>query len=101
MNHKQKLAVQELLDGYKMNMSYYSSWSAYGQFHVYGNKTTESNIVVVVTLVENLTDDYQPITSTQNLLIDTDGATFDMATLFSTDETLTYIQSLENINYNE
>jgi hypothetical protein len=68
------------------------------------NSETDTNIVIVNTMITGLNDNYMPMTETKNFLVEPNGNYYEMDMMkevfTDNNEVLSYIQNLTNFDWN-
>jgi hypothetical protein len=102
MTNDQKKAIEELRKQFNNNCKLYVEYgsSRICNFKVYMNAENpeDQNITIVVTAIDGVSDNFQPYIKTSNIMIEPDGANFNMSDVFPDSKVVEYVQKLKKIN---
>ncbi len=101
MTQAQKIAIEELRrqynDNCRENIDYGSNRIC--NFHLYENEAPEDdNVTIVMTIIDGISDSFQPYIKTVNVMVEPDGTHFNLADLFPPSKVVAYVQKLKKIS---
>lgn len=105
MTPEQLLVVKKLYALNQQNCDEYL-YDNYCEFKTLRNEKSETdrNVVIVNTMISELNDNFIPVTETQNFLVEPNGNFYEMDMMkevfANNNEVLSYIQTLNNFDWN-
>lgn len=99
MTESQKNTINVLKAQFSESCNKYAAYSGDNcKFELYESKNPEDkNITIIYTVVNGLSDDYQPFYQTVNMLVEPDGNALNLMDFYPPDFVIDYIKKLKNI----
>ena len=100
MTELQRLAIVDILEGYKYNYQKYIGWGSatYCQFNTYRDEHSE-NIVCGVITIDGISDSDQVFVKSENILVEPNGKQYLLEDLFTKSQVVSYLQKLKPFDW--
>lgn len=101
MTEAQKIKLAFYETQFKENLAKYSSWGSDEacSFGIYVSESPEDkNLTLIITTITGLSDDYQPYTATNNIMVEPNGDSLKLTDIYPKEYVLEYIKKLKKIN---
>jgi hypothetical protein len=101
MTELQRISIANIYEAYEKNVSKYSGWgsSEFCQFITYRDNNSD-NIVCGVVMIDGISDNDQPFTKIDNILVEPNGEEYLLEDLFSKTKVVNYLQKLTKFDWN-
>ena len=101
MTELQRIAISNIYENYKKNVNKYSGWgsSEFCQFITYKDDNSD-NVVCGVVTIDGISDNDQPFTRIDNILVEPNGEEYSLEDLFSKTKVVNYLQKLTKFDWN-
>lgn len=97
---QQEVKVELYKKQYLQNVELYATYGAEQlcSFSVYAsNNDNDKNITIVLSTISGISQDYEPITKINNIMVEPDGNSFNLTDIYDRFEVYRYIGNLKKI----
>jgi hypothetical protein len=102
MTKEQEKTIKEIKDKERINCETYSTYGSSDicSLSIYESKknTDDKNIVVKIVSITGISDNFEPYIGISNIMVEPNGHSFDMSSVFPNQYVMNYLQTLRQIN---
>ena len=102
MTKEQEKKIKEIKEIERMNCEAYSTYGSSDicSLGIYESKENieDKNIVVKIVSITGISDNFEPFIEISNIMVEPNGHSFDMSSVFPNQYVMNYLQTLRQIN---